>query len=120
MEQRSSHPNSIVLSRLINFDSLGNKDHFSSHISFDYSKCKLRKSKSLSFPSHGSWAKHCFDLIHSDIWDITPIISHAHYKYFITFIDDYNRYTRVYFLQIKVEVFYVFQEFVPTLKLNSP
>ena len=106
------HPNSVVLSHLVNSCFLGNKDQFSSHLSVDCSTCKLGKSKSLSFPSHGSHAESCFGLIHSDVWDITSVISHAKYKYFVTFIDDYNKYTLIYFLRSKSEVFSVFQKFV--------
>ena len=54
--KRLGHPNSIVLSHLVNYGFLGNKDQFSSHISIDCSTCKLGKSKSLYFPSHDSRA----------------------------------------------------------------
>ena len=95
---------------------MGNKDQFSSHLSIDCSTCKLGKSKCLSFPSHGSRAESCFDLIHSDVWGITPVISHAKYKYFVTFIDDYNKYTWIYFHHSKSEVFSVFQKIFAFVK----
>ena len=110
--KRIGHPNSVVLSHLINSGLLGNKDKFSSQFSIDCSACKLGKSKSLSFPSHGSCAENCFDIIHSDVWGITPIISHANYKYFVTFIDGYNKYTWIYFLRSKSDVFSIFKTFV--------
>jgi hypothetical protein len=50
--------------------------------------------------------------VHSDVWGISPVVSHARYKYFVTFIDDFNRYTWVYFLRAKSEVLSVFQNFV--------
>ena len=106
------HPSSVVLSHLVNSGFLGNKDQFSSHLSVDCSTCKLGKSKSLSFPSHCSRAESCFDLIHSDVWGITLVISHAKHKYFVTFINDYSKYTWIYFLRSKSEVFSVFQKFV--------
>ena len=65
--KRLGHPNYVILSHVINSGLLGNKDQFSSPLSFDCSTCKLGRSKSLSFPSHGSHAEHCFDLIHSDV-----------------------------------------------------
>ena len=46
------------------------------------------------------------------MWGITPVISHAKYKDFVTFIDDYSKYTWIYFLRSKSEVFSVFQKFV--------
>jgi len=106
------HPKPVVLSHLINSSLLGNKDQSSSYIFFYCSTCKLGKSKSFSFPSHSTRAEKHFDLIHSDAWGISPIISHAHYKYFVTFIDDYNKYTGIYFLHSKCEVFSIFQRYV--------
>jgi transposase InsO family protein len=61
--------------------------------------------------NNSSRATKCFDIIHSDVWGLTPIISHAHYKYFVIFIDDYSRFTWVYFLRFKFEVFFVFKSF---------
>lgn len=41
---------------------------------------------------------------------------HACYKYFVTFIDDYSRFTWVYFLRSKFEVFTVFKLYVAYVK----
>lgn len=89
---------------------LGNKIFFS-NISFNCSSCKLGKSKTLLFPSIGQRAAKYFDIIHSDVWGLTPVISHAKYKYFMTFIDDYSKFTWVYFLHSKSKVFSVFKTF---------
>ncbi|XP_029127133.1 uncharacterized protein LOC109798946 isoform X2 [Cajanus cajan] len=110
---RLGHPNSHVLSTLLKSGSLGNKD-FS--VPFDCTTCKLGKSKVLPFPNNASRATHCFDIIHSDVWGISPVVSHACYKYFVTFIDDYSRFTWIYFLRSKVEVFSVFQRFFALLE----
>ena len=116
--KRLGHPNFVVLSHLVNFGFLGNKDQFSSHLSVDCSTCKLGKSKSLSFPSHGSCTESCFDLIHSDVWGIKPIISHAKYKYFVTFIDDYSKYTWIIFFVLNPRYFPSFKNLSPMLRLN--
>jgi len=115
--KRLGHPNSVILFRMFNSGLIGNKTHVSKHLSFDCSVCKLGKSKTLSFPAHGSRAVKCFDIVHSDVWGsdvcgISPVISHARYKYFVTFIDDFSRYTWVYFLRAKSKVLSVFQNFV--------
>jgi len=106
------HPISVILSLMLNFGLLGNKEHVSKYLSFGCFVYKLGKSKTLSFPSHSSRAAKCFDIVHSDVWGISPIISHARYKYFVAFIDDFSRYTWVYFLRAKSKVLYVFQNFV--------
>ena len=40
------------------------------------------------------------------------VLSHAQYRYFVIFIDDYSRFTWVYFLHSKADVFFIFQTFV--------
>ena len=49
--------------------------------------------------------------MHNDVWGISPIISHAQYKYFVTFIDDFSQYTWVYFIWSKSKVLAIFQQF---------
>ena len=91
--KRLGHPNSRILSYLWKSGLLNNKVHSSPIVFADCAACKLGKSKILPFPSEGSKATHSFEIIHSDVWGISPTISHAQYKYFVTFIDDYSRYT---------------------------
>ncbi|KAJ6978380.1 hypothetical protein NC653_026695 [Populus alba x Populus x berolinensis] len=109
--KKLGHPNSNVLTHLMKHGNFGNKNSFSTEF-LDCSSCKLGKSKALSFPSHGSRASECFEIIHTDVWGISPVISHAQYKYFVTFIDDFSRFTWIYFLRSKADVFSTFQAFV--------
>jgi transposase InsO family protein len=55
-------------------------------------------------------------IIYSDVWGVAPVVSHAHYKYFVTFIDDFSCFTWVYFLRAKGEVFSVFKCFLALLE----
>jgi hypothetical protein len=96
------HPNFIVLSCLLNSGFLGNKDQFSSHnVLFDYYTCKLGKNKTLPFTFLGSRAIMSFNIIHSDVWDITvtssllskpniPLNHHTHHSIlpYITFTNN--------------------------------
>jgi transposase InsO family protein len=109
--KKLGHPNYNVLTHLMKHGYLGNKNSFSTEL-LDCSSCKLGKSKALLFPSHGSCASKCFEIIHIDVWGVSPIISHAQYKYFVTFIDDFSRFTWIYFLRSKADVFSTFQAFV--------
>nr|KYP60095.1 Retrovirus-related Pol polyprotein from transposon TNT 1-94 [Cajanus cajan] len=115
--KKLGHPNSIVLSHLIKSGLIGNKNIISSS-SLPCSVCKLAKSKTLPFPSSAHRADKCFDIIHSDVWGVSPVLSHAQYKYFVTFIDDYSRYTWVYFLRSKAEVFTMFKTFLAYVHLG--
>ena len=112
--RRVGHPNSDVLHTLFNSGLLGNKTCSFLDLSFDCTSCKLGKSKVL--PHSASRASQCFDIIHSDVWRIAPIVSHAHYKYFVHFIDDFSCFTWVYFLQAKAKVFSIFKRFLVLIK----
>ena len=92
------HPNFDVLRTLFNSGLLGNKACSYIDLSFDCTSCKLGKSKVLPFPHHASRVSKCFELFHSDIWGIVPVVSQVHYKCFFTFIDDFSRFTWVYFV----------------------
>lgn len=106
------HPNANVLHDLLKSSFLENKDIPSlNSIHFDCIPCKLGTSKNFPFPTHQSNVTQIFDIIHSDVWGMAPVISHANCKYFVTFIDDYSRFTWVYFLRSKDEVFSTFKFF---------
>lgn len=126
--RRLGHPNTHILSHLLNSGLFSNKN--SSSFSLECASCKLGKSKILSFPLHASRASHCFDLIHSDVWVPSPVSSHEKFKYYATFINDHSRFTWVYFLRSKSKVFRIFTEFfayvtnqfsssIKTLRTNS-
>ena len=110
--RRLGHPNTQILSHVLNFGSLGNKER--SSLSLESDSCKLGKSKRLPFPLHASSSRdsHGFDLIHSDVWRPSSVCSHEKFKYYVTFIDDHSRFTWVYFLCSKYEVFCNFTVFL--------
>ena len=78
--RRLGHPNTQILSHVLNSDLRDNKDR--SSLSLECDSCKLGKSKPLPFPLHASRASHCFDLIHSDVWGPSPVSSHEKFKYY--------------------------------------
>ncbi len=64
--------------------------------------CIIGKQHRKQFPKVATRiAQIVLDLIHIDICDVDK---HIGYKYFLTFIDDYSHYTKVYLLKHKVEV----------------
>ncbi|KAG8385238.1 hypothetical protein BUALT_Bualt03G0021300 [Buddleja alternifolia] len=97
--KRLGHPNPHVLRILLKTGLLGNKNYRFDDVNIDCVSCKLGKSKTLPFPSHTARTTKPFELIHTDVWGIAPVISHEHYKYFVTFIDDFTRFTWIYFLR---------------------
>lgn len=67
--------------------------------------------KSLPKESH-SRANAVLDLVHTDLCGPIPYITPTGNRYVLTFIDDYSRYTKVYFLKRKSEVFEKFKIYI--------
>jgi hypothetical protein len=59
-----------------------------------------------------------FDLIHTDVWGPSPIMSKSGCKWYVIFIDDCTCMTWLYLLKTKDEVDNFFQFFTTWLKLN--
>jgi len=107
---RLSHPNTQILSHVLHFDFIGNKAYPS--LSLECDSCKIGKSKILPFSLYANRASHCFDLIHSNVWGPSPGESYEKFKYYVTFIHDYSRFTWVYCLHSKSEVSRIFTKFL--------
>ena len=65
--------------------------------------CQLRKKHRDFFPTEKSWrANKILEIVHLDLCTV-KIPTHGGNRYFVTFIDDFSRNTRVYFLKQKSE-----------------
>jgi hypothetical protein len=73
--------------------------------------CVLSKNVKAAFPSSKSKSKGILDLIHTDVSGpmFVALVQGASYN--VTFIDDFSRKTRIFFMETKDEVFSRFQEF---------
>jgi hypothetical protein len=84
--------------------------------SFDLNKdvvcdaCQKAKSHQLPYPISTSVSSHPLELIFSDVWGPAPE-SAGRYKYYVSFVDDYSKFTWVYLLKHKSQVFEKFREF---------
>ena len=67
--------------------------------------CAMGKYVKAPFPSKNNRATKILDLIHTDVSGRFSYISLGGYEYYITFIDDYSRFTWILFLKTKNEVF---------------
>jgi len=59
--------------------------------------CQFAKQKRLSFSPSIHNVTHIFYLIHFDIWGPFNITSIHGHKYFLTVLDDYSRFTWIFF-----------------------
>lgn len=72
--------------------------------------CQRAKSHQLPYSSSDNKSCAPLDLIHSDVWGPAPN-SVRNFTYYVSFIDDYSRYTWIYLLKHKSDVFQVFKNF---------
>ena len=74
--------------------------------------CQLGKHTRSSFPKKlNNRASFMFDVVHSDIWGPSRVSTNLGFHYFVTFIDDYSRYTWLFLIKSRSELFTIFQNF---------
>jgi hypothetical protein len=52
-----------------------------------------------------------FELIHSDVWGPSPFILKGGHRYYVILIDDFSRFTWIYFLESQAQVLTTYQAF---------
>ena len=82
----------------------------------EFNKCEpciLGKMKRASIPKKSdSHSTQPLELIHSDVCGPLEIPSHGGSRYFVTFTDDFSRYSTIYFMKHKSEVLIKFREYM--------
>ncbi|KAJ4767348.1 polyprotein [Rhynchospora pubera] len=73
--------------------------------------CSMAKCNKLPFSTSCSSTKAPLELIHADVWGPAPVLSSNGFRYFVLFIDDFSRFTWIFFLASKDEVAKVFSNF---------
>jgi len=56
------------------------------------SVCQLDRSVKLSFSPSQIKSTHPLQLIHSDLWGMSLVVSNSSYRYYVMFIDDWSRF----------------------------
>lgn len=100
--RRLGHPASSTFQKLSSALLLNGKI---SHTFCEY--CKLAKSCKLSFPSSETFTTAPLEIIHSDVWGPSPMLSITGYKYYVVFVDDFSKYSWLFPMHCKSEVFCV-------------
>jgi hypothetical protein len=72
--------------------------------------CQQAKSHQLPYPKSTSVSGFPLQLVYTNVWGPTPE-SVDKKKYYVSFIDDFSKFTWVYLIKFKFEVFQTFQEF---------
>jgi histone deacetylase 1/2 len=105
---RLGHPSAPVISRILTRHQLAfTHDVKNKHICH---ACQQGKSHQLPYPKSTSVSSNPLDLIFSDVWGPAPQ-SVGRFNYYVSFIDDFSKFTRIYFIRHKSEVFERFRDF---------
>jgi histone deacetylase 1/2 len=72
--------------------------------------CQQGKSHQLPYPKSTSVSNNPLDLVFSDVWGPAPT-SVGRNNYYVSFIDDFSKFTWIYLLRHKSEVFQRFHDF---------
>ena len=57
-----------------------------------------------------------FALVHTDVWGPSRVVSVLGFQYFVMFIDDYSRWTWIYLMKNRYELFSFFETFCAEVK----
>jgi hypothetical protein len=105
---RLGHPSFFVVERVVKNNGLPCVSDESPNSMRD--SCLRAKSHQLPYPKSTSVSSAPLDLIFSDVWGPAPT-SVGRHTYYVSFIDDYSKYTWIYLVKKKSDVFQVFHDF---------
>ena len=94
---------------------------FFHNLIYPFVTCNLGKLHQLPFADCDIQSTKPLELIYSDLWGPSPILSTKVFRYYIVFVDAYTRYSWLYPLKLKFDalfVFVIFHKFVE-LQYNS-
>ena len=106
----------VSASRLQFLASTGALGHLKTCDISDCSGCKLAKFSALPFNKSLSCSFAPFDLVHSDVWGPSPVSSKGGSTYYVSFIDDYTRYTWVFLMKRRSDFLLVYSNFRALIK----
>ncbi|GKC14417.1 retrotransposon protein, putative, ty1-copia subclass, partial [Tanacetum coccineum] len=98
--QHFGHPTSTVVKTILDSNKLGCSFHNES-VACD--ACQRAKSHQLPYNNSVRVTTFPLELVHTDVWGPTQV-SIRGFKYYVSFLDDYSRYTWIYLIKHKSDV----------------
>jgi histone deacetylase 1/2 len=98
---RLGHPSSIVVHQVLRDNSI---PFIESNKESVCDACQMAKSHQLPYPKSTSVSTSPLELVFSDVWG-PALESFGYFKYNVSFIDDYSKFTWIYLLKKKSDVF---------------
>jgi hypothetical protein len=105
---RLGHPSFSIVERVVKNNSLPCVSDDNSSSVCD--SCLKAMSHQLPYPKSTSVSHAPLDLIFYGVWEPAPILVGRH-TYYVSFIDDYSKYTWIHLLKKKSNAFQVFHDF---------
>jgi histone deacetylase 1/2 len=105
---RLGHPSFPIVEHVVKDNSLTCVSDENSSAVCD--SCLRAKSRPLPYPKSTSVSHAPLELIFSNVWGPAPT-SVGRHTYYVSFIDDYSKYTWIYLIKKKSEVFQIFHDF---------
>jgi hypothetical protein len=108
------HPSYSIVSQVVSNNCLPLINEQSKLLVCD--ACQLGKSHQLPYPNSSSVSNNPLELVFSDVWGAAPE-SIGRKRYYVSFIDDYSKFTWIYLVKFKSEIFAGFKEFQTMVEL---
>jgi hypothetical protein len=102
------HPSSQIVRSILRLNNLPCLKE--SSVSSICNACQLAKSHQLPYNTSIHRTIMPLEIINSDVWGPTPI-SVGDYKYYISFIDDFTKFTWIYLMIDRTEAHHIFLQF---------
>jgi histone deacetylase 1/2 len=105
--RRLGHPSSVVVHQVLRDNNIQFSESNKESVC---DACQQAKSHQLPYPKSSSVSTFPLELAFSDVWGPAPA-SVGRFKYYVSFIDDYSKFTWIYLLKNKSDVFQKFRDF---------
>ena len=106
--RRLGHPSFNIVQHVLSHNKLPCvKDDFAQSVC---DACQKGKSHQLPYPKSTSVSSFPLELVFSDVWG-PACSSVGNHKYYVSFVDDYSKFTWIYLLKNKSDVFARFHDF---------
>ena len=105
---RLGHPSFKIVQQILSHNKIPCSNESSVESICD--SCQRAKSHQLPYIRSSSFSTVPLELVYSDVWGPAPT-SVGNFSYYVSFIDDFSKFSWIYLLKKKSEVFQVFQNF---------
>lgn len=110
LHKRFGHPNSRILNHVIQ-SCLSFKFVNKNKVNDSCDACKVGKMHRLHFSTAETKTNHPLEIIHTGLWGSAPVISVQGYRYYVSFVDEYTRFTWIFRLKTKDATLPIFKIF---------